>query len=31
KPGQFVQRRARQIADGAQTIRIDGRARCFED
>ncbi|WP_417258600.1 monofunctional biosynthetic peptidoglycan transglycosylase [Celeribacter sp.] len=31
KPGQFVQRRARQIADGAATIAVDGRARCFED
>jgi len=31
KPGQFVQRRARQIADGAATIAADGRAGCFED
>lgn len=31
KPSGFVQRRARQIADGAATIRADGRAACFED
>lgn len=31
KPGQFVRRRAAQIADGAATIRADGRSACFED
>ncbi len=31
KPSAFVQRRARAIADGAVTIRADGRAACFED
>ncbi|KIC06713.1 peptidoglycan transglycosylase, partial [Leisingera sp. ANG-M1] len=31
KPSDFVQRRARQIQDGAATIRADGRAGCFED
>ncbi len=31
QPSSFVQRRARQIADGAATIRADGRADCFED
>jgi len=30
KPSNFVQRRARSIADGAETIRRDGRAGCFE-
>lgn len=30
KPSDFVQRRARSIADGAETIRRDGRAACFE-
>ena len=30
KPSGFVQRRARQILDGAETIRQDGRAACFE-
>ncbi len=30
-PGQFVSRRASQIADGAATIARDGRAACFED
>lgn len=30
KPSDFVRRRARQIADGAETIRRDGRAGCFE-
>lgn len=30
KPSNFVQRRARSIADGAETIRRDGRAACFE-
>ena len=28
-PSSFVDRRARAIADGAATIRADGRARCF--
>lgn len=31
KPSRFVQRRATAIADGANTIRADGRAACFED
>ena len=30
-PSAFVDRRARAIADGAATIRVDGRAACFED
>jgi monofunctional biosynthetic peptidoglycan transglycosylase len=30
RPSRFVQRRARAIADGAQTILADGRAACFE-
>jgi len=30
KPSSFVSRRARSIEDGAQTIRVDGRAMCFE-
>lgn len=30
-PSAFVDRRARAIADGASTIRADGRAACFED
>jgi len=30
KPSNFVQRRARSILDGAETIRRDGRAACFE-
>lgn len=30
QPSNFVQRRARSIADGAETIRRDGRAACFE-
>lgn len=29
-PSDFVRRRAAQIADGAATIRSDGRAACFE-
>ncbi len=29
-PSAFVDRRARAIADGAATIRADGRAACFE-
>jgi monofunctional biosynthetic peptidoglycan transglycosylase len=31
KPSALVRRRAAQIADGAATIRADGRAACFED
>lgn len=31
KPSAGVKRRATQIADGAATIRADGRAACFED
>ncbi|OED50878.1 monofunctional biosynthetic peptidoglycan transglycosylase [Rhodobacteraceae bacterium (ex Bugula neritina AB1)] len=31
RPSKFLQRRAAQIADGAATIRADGRAACFED
>ena len=31
KPSPAVQRRAASIADGAATIRLDGRAACFED
>ena len=30
KPSAFVARKATQIADGAETIRQDGRAECFE-
>ncbi|MEM6408408.1 MAG: monofunctional biosynthetic peptidoglycan transglycosylase [Pseudomonadota bacterium] len=30
RPSAFLQRRARQIASGAETIRRDGRAACFE-
>lgn len=30
RPSAFVQRRAASIADGAATIRKDGRAACFE-
>jgi monofunctional biosynthetic peptidoglycan transglycosylase len=30
KPGSFTRRRAAQIADGAETIRADGRSACFE-
>ena len=29
-PGAFVKRRAASIADGAATIRADGRANCIE-
>lgn len=29
-PGSFTRRRANQIMDGAETIRADGRAACFE-
>lgn len=31
RPSAFVQKRARQIRDGAATIRRDGRAGCFLD
>lgn len=31
RPSAFVERRARQIVDGAETIRRDGRAACFEE
>lgn len=31
KPSGAVQKRAAQIADGAATIRADGRSACFED
>ncbi|WP_245861009.1 monofunctional biosynthetic peptidoglycan transglycosylase [Rhodobacter maris] len=31
KPSRFVSRRANAIVDGAETIRRDGRARCFSD
>jgi monofunctional biosynthetic peptidoglycan transglycosylase len=30
KPGSYVRRRARQIMSGADTIKADGRAACFE-
>lgn len=30
RPSDFVRKRARQILSGAETIRVDGRARCFE-
>ena len=30
KPGDFMRKRARQIADGAATIQRDGRAACFQ-
>jgi monofunctional glycosyltransferase len=30
KPGPAVRRRAGQVLDGAETIRADGRASCFE-
>jgi len=29
-PGSFTRRRANQIMDGAETIKADGRAACFE-
>ena len=29
-PSEFVRKRARQIEDGAATIRVDGRSECFE-
>ncbi len=31
KPSDFVKKRARQIAGGAETIAADGRAACFEE
>lgn len=31
QPSDFVRRRAARILDGAETIRRDGRAACFED
>lgn len=31
RPSKFLSRRATQIADGAATIRADGRAACFQD
>ncbi len=31
RPSQFVSKRANAIADGAATIRRDGRSACFED
>lgn len=31
RPSKLVRRRAASIMDGAETIRRDGRARCFED
>ena len=31
KPGPFMRKRAAQLVDGAETIRRDGRAACFED
>ena len=30
KPSAFIRRRAGSIADGAATIKVDGRAACFE-
>lgn len=30
QPSQFVERRARAVADGAATIAVDGRAECFQ-
>ena len=30
-PGSFTRRRANQIMDGAETIKADGRAACFEE
>lgn len=30
KPGPYVRKRAAQIASGAETIAVDGRAACFE-
>jgi monofunctional biosynthetic peptidoglycan transglycosylase len=31
RPGKSLARRARAIQDGAETIRRDGRSKCFED
>lgn len=31
RPSDFLRRRAASILDGAETIRADGRAACFED
>ena len=31
KPGPFVRKRTAQIISGADTIKADGRAACFED
>lgn len=31
RPSGFLRKRAAEIADGAATIRADGRADCFED
>ncbi|MFO6465062.1 monofunctional biosynthetic peptidoglycan transglycosylase [Jannaschia sp. KMU-145] len=31
RPSAAMQRKARRVADGAATIRADGRAACFED
>ncbi len=31
RPTAFLRQRAKEIADGAETIRRDGRANCFED
>ncbi|CUH63528.1 Penicillin-binding protein 2D [Thalassovita gelatinovora] len=31
QPAEFVRRRAASVRDGAETIRLDGRAACFED
>jgi monofunctional glycosyltransferase len=31
EPSSFVRKRARQIAAGADTIKVDGRAGCFEN
>ncbi|MDP4033887.1 MAG: monofunctional biosynthetic peptidoglycan transglycosylase [Pseudorhodobacter sp.] len=30
QPGSFVRRKSAQVAAGAETIRLDGRAACFE-
>lgn len=31
KPGPFMRKRSAQLVDGAETIRRDGRAACFEE
>jgi monofunctional biosynthetic peptidoglycan transglycosylase len=31
RPGPLVRRKSAQALDGAETIRVDGRAACFED